>query len=66
MIEIIKNGNRAKFKVECRECGCIFKFEERDIIHGSYLHSFHDIITCPCCGLLIELTPSRNSYICED
>ena len=61
MIEIIKKGT--KEKCTCKECGCLFSYEEEDIekqdkfIPG--LSCTRMIIRCPQCECVIELSATR-------
>ena len=57
-IKIIKQGKKKKevFKKTCEKCGCIFEFEEEDLITDYSLclttcsSQYHRYIICPCCG----------------
>lgn len=56
MIEIIKKGT--KKKCTCKECGCIFTYEDEDIqIEESKYHGGGDskYIDCPQCNNRIYL-----------
>lgn len=37
-----------KFRKECNRCGCIFSYGIEDLEEN--FCSFHDEVTCPCCG----------------
>ena len=51
MIKIIKKGT--KKNQECNFCGCIFSYEEEDIITKTYgegiFYQVKDVIYCPQC-----------------
>ena len=58
MIEIIKRGT--KTKITCKECGCLFSYEEEDIeIEKSNPYSGYTVpkrkIKCPQCEIIIIL-----------
>ena len=63
MIKIIKKGT--KKTQECNFCGCIFSYEEEDIITKTYAEeTFHhvyvnDVIYCPQCKKEIILKETR-------
>ncbi len=50
MIKILKHGKKI-YTIECKNCGCLFQFNDEDIKHehsgynGSYVS-----IKCPDCG----------------
>ena len=53
MIEIIKKGT--KTKCTCKQCGCLFTYEEEDMtVDHNYDNRFTDCIrkfvTCPQCS----------------
>lgn len=46
MINVIKEGKRKVFRVECDRCGCLFEYDHRDV---DYTVTYYYVI-CPCCG----------------
>lgn len=61
MIKIIKKGT--KKNQECDFCGCIFSYEEEDIIIKTYreetFNQVKDVIYCPQCKKEIILKGTR-------
>ena len=68
MIEIIKRGT--KEKRTCKECGCIFTYEEEDVEEHGYnacvqgeivghLPGYKKIIRCPQCETVITLEATK-------
>ena len=62
MIEIIKKGHTPKYKIECHNCSCIFKFDKRDIKYGNYTNNYINSIHCPFCHTIIELNPALSKF----
>ena len=65
MIEIIKEGHSHK-EGECKLCGCIFKYEDEDIISKAPIYDDYGIswgddikITCPTCHKIICIRDSK-------
>lgn len=63
MIEIIKRGT--KTKMTCKECGCLFSYEEEDIeVEPRNPYSSYTIpkkkIRCPQCETVIILEQSKG------
>jgi transcription elongation factor Elf1 len=59
-MEIIKKGNTTykEYEFTCRKCGCVAKFDEKDIKQdrdGEY-------IVCPSCGRFVS---TESEYIRE-
>lgn len=51
MKEIIKPGNtgvKITYNNTCPFCGCIYKYEQEDII-PNYNYTFGSYTICPCC-----------------
>lgn len=63
MIKIIKSGTIKT--IECKECGCVFKFDEEEdtekIDYSSqfYPKGYKTIIRCPQCETVITLEATR-------
>lgn len=60
MIEIIKHGTKTKHI--CKECGCVFTYEDEDVqIETSPFHGGGDnkYIDCPQCNNRIYLEIQR-------
>lgn len=53
MIKIIKKGTREIR--ECDNCGCLFSFDEEDILGGKGLQKY---IKCPQCDYKVKILPS--------
>lgn len=68
MIKIIKKGHIYK-EAECRKCGCIFQYEEEDVIEdeSNYIDNHgvawgSDFLIkegCPFCGSSVILGPDN-------
>lgn len=58
MIKIIKHGTRDTR--ECEKCGCLFSFDEEDILGG---HGLRKHIECPQCrhDLTLKMTKNTNA-----
>lgn len=52
MIEILKRGT--KEKCTCKECGCLFTYEQEDIELGAYGRTY-SYVKCPQCDNEIHL-----------
>ena len=72
MIEIIKRGT--KKSCTCKECGCIFRYEEEDIeVENKYTfsclgvegHTWVELIMCPQCDEKIILKQSKGEQYGE-
>lgn len=52
MIEIIKKGT--KTKCTCKQCGCLFTYEEEDLKKKEYVHPLNGLdlpyVICPQCS----------------
>lgn len=53
MITIIKPGKVKAYQYTCTKCGCVFRFEELDIVD---LYPTQKGIMCPHCGILLYLS----------
>ena len=55
MIEILKSGT--KKKCTCKECGCIFTYEDEDVKGkiADYFANDYTYINCPQCNNEIRL-----------
>lgn len=56
MIKIIEKGT--KRKIRCRDCGCLFSFNNEDVkntICGMEIKKPYGIIVCPQCENVIVL-----------
>lgn len=60
MIKIIKKGTRDIR--ECESCGCLFSFDEEDILGGKGLKKY---IKCPQCKMKIILKTIRATQLIE-
>lgn len=51
-IEIIKKGRdlTPKYKAECPDCGCIFSYQEEDVLYRNFYNNVEYVnIRCPHC-----------------
>lgn len=65
MIEIIKRGT--KKTCTCKECGCVFSYEEEDVdtvytvndIFGVKTNLLRNVVKCPQCDTAIVVSQTK-------
>ena len=63
MIKIIKQGGIPTcYRIACNKCGCIFTFEDEDLLPREINNFFVDRIICPCCNEELWLKTLDNYY----
>lgn len=60
MKTIIKHGNIDIYQVICEKCGCIFQYNDEDILEDDKDFYFRYKVSCPDCGLDIEHSYSNK------
>lgn len=64
MIKIIKEGRPILGTLECKNCDCIFSYQDEDIVKihiVSWLDKY--LIKCPCCSKTISFYLRNNEYL---
>ncbi|MBO5080371.1 MAG: hypothetical protein J6B82_05765 [Bacteroidaceae bacterium] len=64
-MRIIKEGRKPKteWKVTCKECGCVFVFDSRDINYDQ--REGDEWVNCPTCGEGFRVN-NRNNWEDEE
>lgn len=62
MIKIIRNGQHARYQIECEYCGCLFTFEDEDISGNGCQWDYDEGVRCPFCDKDLWFNGSRSKY----
>lgn len=55
-MRIIKEGSLLEFVHTCEKCGCVFAWDERDIVAEA---NDRIAVTCPCCHTRRDTTEDK-------
>lgn len=60
MIKVVKHGH-APYRMTCRNCECVFTFEDSDIKNNGCQWDYCEYIYCPECRTQNDIS-SRDKY----
>lgn len=62
MIQIIKPDKHERYKIECEYCGCVFTFEDVDILNNGSQKDYDEKVICPFCHEDLWFNGNRSKY----